>query len=97
MLKPSGYRVLILPDKVEEKTEGGIYLPDTTRDKDQFRQSVSTVVAIGEFAFQDYPGPWYKVGDKVVTKEFPGAIVKDPETGEEYRLINDTDILATIV
>jgi chaperonin GroES len=97
MLQPSGYRVLIKPDAIEETTAGGIIIPETTRQKDQFRQSISTVIAIGEFAFQDSPGPWYKCGDRVVTKEFPGVIVREPSTGEEYRLINDVDVLATIV
>lgn len=96
MIIPAGYRVLIRPDKVEQKTQGGIIIPETEREKQQFRQSTATVVAIGEFAWQDYQGPWAKVEDKVLTKEYPGVLVKDPDTQEEYRLINDSDILAII-
>lgn len=95
-MRPAGYRILIKPDPVEEKTEGGIFLPETTREKDQFRQSISTVVSVGEFAYQDYPANWVKEGDRVVTKEYPGVIIKDPVTGEDYRVINDTDILAIL-
>jgi chaperonin GroES len=96
MIKPCGYRVLLKPEEVEEKTKGGIVIPEAIRDKDQFRQQISTVVAIGEFSFQDYPGQWYKVGDTVLTKEFPGICVKDRDSGESYRLVNDTDILAVL-
>lgn len=100
MIEPCGYRVLILPDKIEEKTAGGIYLPEQTQDREQFKQMVSTVIAIGEFAFQDYPGPWYKVGDRVITKEYPGVLIRDPDDDPnapaKYRLINDVDVLAKI-
>ena len=96
MIVPAGYRVLIKPDKIEEKTAGGIIIPESSREREQFKQMVSTVVSIGEFAFEDYKGHWYKVGDRVVTKEYPGVIVKDPENGEEYRLINDADVLAIL-
>jgi co-chaperonin GroES (HSP10) len=96
MIVPAGYRLLVKPDVIEEKTQGGIIIPATEREKQQFRQSTATVFSIGEFAWQDYKGQWAKVGDKVLTKEYPGVLVKDPDTGEEYRLLNDVDILAII-
>ena len=96
MIKPAGYRILIKPRKVEEKTAGGIIIPDTTKEREQFRQMISDVVSVGEFAYHDYPANWVKAGDVVITKEYPGMLVKDPCDNEEYRIINDEDILGIL-
>lgn len=93
---PAGYRLLIKPQEVEEKTAGGIYIPDQVKDKDQAAQMHSTVVAIGKDAFKEYPKRWCDIGDTVLTAKYIGQNVTDPENGEEYRLINDLDVLAVV-
>lgn len=96
---PLGCRVLLKLIEVENKTQGGIYLPDSTVDKDKAMQQDAYIVGMGALAFQhevggkliDYPDK-PKVGDKVRIVKYVG----DPfvEEGESYRIVNDCDILA---
>ena len=51
---PSGNRVVIKPDEIEKKTEGGIIIPDTEAEKHQMAQSTGVLVAVGPDAFQEY-------------------------------------------
>lgn len=96
---PLGCRVLLKLIEVENKTQGGIYLPDSAVDKDKAMQQDAYIVGMGALAFQhevggkliDYPDK-PKVGDKVRIVKYVG----DPfvEDGESYRIVNDCDILA---
>lgn len=96
--KPLGQRVLVKPLEVEEKTSGGIFLPDSAIDRDKALQQDAVIVAMGELAFKhelggkliEYPDK-PKVGDVVRIVKYVGdAFVDD----DHYRLINDVDILA---
>ena len=98
-INPTEYKVLVLPDKVEEKTAGGIYKPQTTRDRDQHAATTGTLIAISPMAFKfdDWPASHEppKPGDRVVYQKYIGSEIegKDKET---YRLINDKDIQAVL-
>lgn len=96
-ISPTGGHVLISPDPVEEKTKGGIYLPDTTRDSEQRAATTGTVIAIGPGAWLDLDDgqPWAEVGDHVSYARYAGVemVGKDEES---YTLINDNDILAVL-
>jgi chaperonin GroES len=92
MLRPCGDRVLVKPNVEEEKTAGGIVLPDTAKERPQWGE----VVAIGA-------GKWdesgknripmeVKVGDKVIFAKYGGTEVK--VDGEEYLILRESDILA---
>ena len=50
---PVGDRVLVRPDVIEEKTEGGIIIPNQHRDKHQAAQMAGVLVAVGEDAWMD--------------------------------------------
>lgn len=97
---PLGYRVLLKPIEVEAKTSGGIILTDTAVEKDKARQQSAVIVAMGSVAFQhevngimeDYPDK-PKVGDKVRIIKYVGDNFLGDD-GENYRLVNDRDILA---
>lgn len=93
---PAGHRVLIKPEIVEEKTSGGIILAQTTKDREQQATMRGEVVDVGENAWKAFDDgrPWAKVGDKVVFRKYAGE--KIPEGDEEYRVVNDEDILAII-
>ena len=93
-IQPVEYKVLIKPEVVEKKTSGGLYLPETTQDKDQMAQIKGELVATGGNAFEDWAGPPV-IGDKVYFAKYAGYIIKG-ENGEEYRLANDKDITAII-
>lgn len=96
MIVPAGHRVLIRPEVVEEKTQGGIILAATTKDRDQQATMRGTVEAVGINAWKAFDDgqPWAKVGDKVVFRKYAGEVIKDGDI--EYRVINDEDILSTI-
>ena len=75
---PTGGHVLVLPDAVEEKTSGGIYLPETIRDKEQAAATSGIVVSIGSSAWKDLDdgSPWAKVGDRVSYSRYAGVVMK---------------------
>lgn len=95
---PTGGHLLVLPEKVGEKTEGGIYLPETVREKDQQAATVGTLVAIGSGAWLDLDDglPWAEVGDKISYSRYAGVVI-DGKDSEQYVLINDNDVLAKLL
>lgn len=91
-IRPVEYKVLVKPKAVEEKTAGGIYLPDQIKEKEKFAKQEGVLVAVGAIAFTD--PDWLdrpKVGDTVLFDKYAGCTVKGKD-GEEYRLINDKEI-----
>lgn len=85
-VKPLGENVLIRPEKAEQKTSAGIYLPDTAS---QERSQIGSVMAIGESDKIKV-----KVGQKAIFKRYGGEEVKI--NGEEYLVASYKDILAVI-
>jgi len=98
-INPVEYKVLIKPDKVEDKSAGGLFLPDSARERQQYAVDRGVVVGYGEGFFTDIPGPAPKVGDKVIFNRYAGSLItienKDGKR-EDHRLINDKDICAII-
>lgn len=91
MLKPLGDRVVIKVIEEEEKTPGGIVLPDTAKEK----PTLGEVIAIGTGRTLDNGqkvAPEVKKGDKVVFSRYGGTEVKID--GEEYLIMRESDILA---
>lgn len=90
-LKPLADRVVLKPIEAEEKTKGGIVLPDTAKDKPQEGE----VIAVGPGRILDNGtklAPEVKVGDRVIYSKYSGTEVK--VDGEEYLIIRESDILA---
>lgn len=95
---PVEYRVLIAPIEVQEKTKGGIIIPDETKERDQFAQMKGTLVAVSPLAFtyDDWKGAEKpKPGDQVLFAKYAGAVV-DGKDGRKYRIVNDKDIAAVL-
>jgi chaperonin GroES len=95
-IAPLDVKVLIQPDRVEEKTAGGIFIPDTTKDREKYATVRGIILATGENAFADWgdarkPSP----GDRVVTAQYAGVNIKGLD-GEEYRLVNDEDVISLL-
>ncbi len=91
VLKPLADRVVIKPIQAEEKTKGGIVLPDTAKDKPQEGE----VVAVGPGRILDNGTrltPEVKVGDRVIYSKYSGSEVKID--GEEHLVVREQDILA---
>ena len=87
-LKPLGSRVIIKKLEAEERTQGGIILTNTAKEKPQ----TAEVVAVGP-GTKDEPME-VKVGDTVIFSKFAGTDVK--YDGCEYTIMNQTDILAIV-
>ena len=96
--KPTGWRLLVLPFKMKDKTKGGIVLAESTLEKQQVASQCGLILAMGPQCYMDkerYPeGPWCKVGDWVMFARYAGSRIKIE--GGEIRLLNDDEILATI-
>jgi len=97
--EPSGWRILILPYRGKGKTAGGIYIPDSTVDREALATVCGYVVKVGPLAYKDKEkfgdsDPWCKEGDWVIFGRYAGSRFKID--GGEVRLLNDDEILATI-
>jgi chaperonin GroES len=96
--KPTGWRLLVLPFKMKEKTKGGVILAEDTVERQQGASQVGLVLAMGPQCYKDkerYPeGPWCKVNDWVMFARYAGSRVKIE--GGEIRMLNDDEVLATI-
>lgn len=92
-LKPLGDRVLVKILEKEEKTAGGIFLPDTAKEKSQ----VGEVVAVGAGARNDKGdrvAPDVQAGNKVMYSKYAGTELKID--GQDYLLLTERDILAVV-
>ncbi len=85
-IKPLQDRVLVKPAKAEEKTSGGIIIPDSAQEKPQ----EGKVVAVGG-GKQDEPME-LKVGDKVMYGKYAGTELS--YKGDEYLIMRQSDIIA---
>ena len=96
--QPTGWRLLVLPFQMDEKTKGGLLLGQDTLERQQVASQCGNVLAIGPDCYKDtkrYPkGPWCKTGDWVMFARYAGSRIKIE--GGEVRLLNDDEILATI-
>ena len=92
-LKPLADRVVVKKVEAEEKTAGGIVLPDTAKEKPQQAE----VLAVGPGKLDEH-GKRHdmelKVGDKVLFAKYSGTEVKID--GVEYLILSERDILAVV-
>ena len=90
---PLGERVVVLPIEQEAQTKGGIFLPDTAKEKPQ----EGKVVAVGPGRVSDdgarIPMELAK-GDRVIYSKFAGTEYKEGD--DEYLILRESDILAKI-
>ena len=97
--QPTGYRLLIIPFYPQEKTKGGVYVPDQVRDREAFATVAAYVVRLGPDAYKDpqkFPnGPWCNEKDWVLIGRYAGNRFK--VEGLEVRIVNDDNIIATIL
>lgn len=87
-IKPLADRVLVEPAQAEEKTAGGIIIPDTAKEKPQ----KGTVVAVGP-GKKDEPMT-VKVGDVVLYGKYSGTEIT--VDGGNYLIMRESDIVAII-
>ena len=87
-IRPLADRVLVKPVEAETKTDSGIIIPDTAKEKPQ----KGIVAAIGP-GKKDEPLT-VKVGDTVLYGKYSGTELKFD--GEEYLMMRESDILAVV-
>ena len=95
--EPTGWRLLVLPFKMKEKTKGGLLLGQETLERQQVGSNCGMVLKTGPHCYdkERYPeGPWCKKGDWVIFARYAGSRIQID--GGEVRLLNDDEILATI-
>ncbi|MHC4816429.1 MAG: co-chaperone GroES [Planctomycetota bacterium] len=92
-IRPLGQNVLLRRLEAEEKTKGGIILPDTAKEKPREGE----VLAIGEGELnKDGKRKDFQVkrGDRVIFSSYAGTEVK--LDGDEYLIISEDDILGVV-
>ncbi|NTV61478.1 MAG: co-chaperone GroES [Chlorobiaceae bacterium] len=92
-LKPLADRVIVKPAPAEEKTKGGLYIPDTGKEKPQYGE----VVAVGTGKVADSGQViemQVNVGQKVLYGKYSGTEVT--VEGEDYLIMRESDIFAIL-
>lgn len=92
-VKPLADRVLVRPLEAEEKTAGGIIIPDNAKEKPQKGE----IVAVGEGKISDSGqkiAMSLKSGDKVLYGKYSGTEISIE--GEDYLIMRESDVLAVI-
>ena len=96
MIEPCGHKLVVKPEEVEEMTKGGIIIPGSVKDTEQRSVTKGVVVSVGPQCWKEFSDgkPWAAVGDKIVFAKYGGLLVVDDEDEQEYRILNDEDVVA---
>ncbi|MBE6209106.1 MAG: co-chaperone GroES [Rikenellaceae bacterium] len=87
-IKPLSDRVLIEPNPAEEKTAGGLFIPDTAKEKPLAGKVVAVGPGTSEVTME------VKVGDQVLYGKYAGTEIN--VDGKDYLIMRQNDILAII-
>ena len=93
-VRPLDDRIVVEPLEAEEKTAGGILLPDTAKEKPQRGK----IIAVGPGRVRDNGERTplsVKIGDEVLFGRYAGSDIKDGS--KEYKVMREADILAKLV
>lgn len=93
-IQPLADRIIVRPLEAEEKTKGGIVLPDTAKEKPQ----EGKVVAVGKGKVGDdgkIKTPELKKGDRVLYGKYSGTEITTNE-GEELLIMREDDVFAVV-
>jgi chaperonin GroES len=92
-LKPLGDRVVVQHVEQDEKTSGGVFLPDTAKEKPQ--EGVVRAVGTGRVLDNGTTLPMsVKPGDRVIYSKYSGSEIKID--GQEYLIVSEKDVLAIV-
>jgi chaperonin GroES len=92
-IRPLGDRILVKRIQEEEKTKGGIIIPDTAKEKPQ----EGKVVAVGKGKMTEdgkLVAPDVKAGDRILFGKYAGSEIK--LEGEEHLILREDDILGVL-
>lgn len=100
-IHPAGHRILVKPESSFKDIEAGgvIVIPETAKERHSAAQTTGTLVAVGPLAWkhEDFGGgnDWAAIGDRVLFAKYGGLQFKGKD-GEQYRLLNDSDLTALV-
>jgi co-chaperonin GroES (HSP10) len=104
--KPFGNRVLVQMRSPKHRTEGGLYIPEESRDQERWMTTIAKVIEVGPLAFRDrtsmeaWPeGVWAQAGDFVRVPKWGGdrwAIKLGHDVEARYVIYRDTELMAKI-
>jgi chaperonin GroES len=92
-MRPLHDRIVVRRLEEEESTRGGLYIPDTAKEKPQQAE----VIAVGDgrlLETGDRVAPDVKAGDRILFGKYSGAEIK--LDGEEYLILREDEILGVI-
>jgi len=105
-MTPCGHRLLVKPFKQEQVDEimrkhseflSTLTVINDNKKREDASVDRGVVVAIGPTAWRDFGGEaWCKVGDEILFAKFAGKFTTDPETGEDFAILNDEDVVAVV-
>ena len=93
-IKPLGDRIVVQPLEAEEKTKGGIILPETAKEKPQ----EGKIVAVGRGKVLDngqIHALELKAGDRILYGKYSGSEIKTKD-GKDYLIMREEDVLAIV-
>ena len=91
-VKPLADRVVVRALEETEQMRGGLYIPDTAKEKPQ--QGEVVAVGPGRFEKEQRVPMEVKVGDKVLYGKYSGTEVT--VDGEQYLILRESDVLAVV-
>ena len=96
-IRPMQYNVIVKPDDVETTTKGGLIIPPSKVEKDEFARTEGTLVAVSPMAFANGDWPEHmdglkpRIGNRVVFSKYQATEVTGKD-GAKYWLMKDTAI-----
>ena len=99
--QPTGWRLLVMPYQGKATTEKGLHIPDQIREREALATVVAYVLKIGPLAYKDPnkfgddPSPWCSEGEWICIGRYAGSRFRID--GGEVRIINDDEVIATIL
>ncbi len=93
-IQPLGDRILVKPLEAEEKTKGGIVLPDTAKEKPQ----EGKVIAVGKGKMNELGkivALEIKAGDRILYGKYSGTEISTKD-GEDYLIMREEDVFAVV-
>ena len=97
-IRPFEFQVVVEVKKVEDRTAGGVYIPDQLKDREQHAGEEGIIVALSPVAFSyaEFPEDTVmpKVGDRVLFRRYAGF--SRVEDDVHYRIMPDREIAAVL-
>lgn len=95
-LVPMEFNVLLKKIEVEQRTKGGLFIPEEHRERLQWREQRAKVISVSPSAFTfDGKAPRVEPGDEVIIARNAGGEVTGLD-GETYHIVKDQDVIARV-